>query len=133
MRIKGVALALATVVTTTALGANAMDADAIATRRSIGMTIASIGVATFAGAVFLGRERMPNDNARCAVDVCPSMATLIVADARSQSDSAFRLMALGAFAMASGVSLYLTSDTTKRRSDAEVGLAPGGIFFKTYF
>jgi hypothetical protein len=90
MRIKGVALALATVVTTTALGANAMDADAIATRRSIGVTIASIGVATFAGAVFLGRERIPNDNSRCAVDVCPSMATLMVADARSQSDTTRR-------------------------------------------
>lgn len=129
MPFKTTALALALTLTASSVSA----ADSVATRRSVGVVISSIGVATFAGAVFLGRERIPNSDSRCAVDVCPSMATLLVNDARAQSDTAFRLMAIGAFAMASGVSLYFSSSMTKRLSDAEVALAPGGIFFKARF
>lgn len=126
------ALVLALVIGSGSVAATAQSSD-LATRRSVGVVVASLGVATFAGAVFLGRERVPNDDSRCYVDVCPSMATLMVNDARSQSDMAFRLMSIGALAMASGVSLFLSSDTTKRLSDAEVALAPGGLVFRARF
>lgn len=102
-------------------------------RPAAGLVIATLGVIGFGGAVLLGRERMPSNTAHCSVDVCTSTAMLVVEDARSQSNTAFRLMAASALALVGGVALYATSETSTRWSRAEIAFGSGGLTFKTTF
>jgi hypothetical protein len=102
-------------------------------RPVVGVIVATLGVVGFGTAVVLGRERSKSDDAtsHCTVDVCTSTAMLIVQDARSQSDAAFRLMGASALALVSGVALYLSG--ANKQSRAEIVFAGGGIAFKTTF
>jgi hypothetical protein len=108
------------------------------TQRALGIVVASAGLVGFGAGVFLGRERAKRDDAtaHCTVDVCQSMGSLLIEDARSQSNTAFRLMTASAFAMASGVAIYFLAPSSKRKSalsGAGVALGAGGITFKTSF
>jgi hypothetical protein len=105
-------------------------------QRVTGLVVAGAGLAAFAGAVYLGRERAKTDEAHCTVDVCSSMASLLIQDARAQSNTAFRMMGVGALAMIGGITLYLTSSGTKPKhslNEMGLGLGAGGITFKTTF
>lgn len=105
-------------------------------RRAAGLIVAGAGLAAFAGAVYIGRERAKTDEAHCTVDVCTSMASLLIQDARAQSNTAFRMMGVGALAMIGGITLYLASSDGKRSrslNEMGIGLGAGGITFKTTF
>lgn len=115
----------------TSAGASEMRASE-SIRPAVGVIVATLGVVGFGTAVVLGRERSKSEGgaAHCSVDVCTSTATLLVQDARSQSDLAFRLMAASAVALVGGVALYLT---TTKQSRAEIVFAGGGLTFRTTF
>ncbi|MGZ3423146.1 MAG: hypothetical protein ACXWUG_06550 [Polyangiales bacterium] len=143
-RSKQVALTL--VMVSTSLGATARASEIEAndpasvgnTQRVLGVVVASAGLVGFGASVYLGRERAKRDEvtAHCSVDVCQSMGSLLVEDARSQSNTAFRLMSASALAMASGVAIYFLAPRYGKKSvlsGAGVALGAGGITFKTTF
>ncbi|MGZ3422220.1 MAG: hypothetical protein ACXWUG_24585 [Polyangiales bacterium] len=143
MRCRSVGLALTVVMVSTAVsataGAREFGSESEGSRqRAFGLVVASLGLVGFGASVYLGRDRAKRDDtgAHCSVDVCQSMASLLVEDARAQNNTAFRLMSTSLLTMAGGVAIYFLAPSQKRSgvlAGASVGLGPGGLTFKTTF